>query len=205
MFTNNRLRNTILLNLSLFVSTLVYANQTVYEWRDSKGELHFSDTPHQGAKQIEIEDAQTYDSSSSKTITQDTKNTSKEIPQEKSSAYSLLEILTPSEESTLRNDTGIIDVMIKVEPELKDSDQFQLIYDDKPYGQPQQQNVFTVSDVYRGSHTLKVQVINASGQIIKSSQEITFYMQRPMVNQNPTVNPNKIPKQAPRVKQIKRR
>ena len=187
--------------LCLFLCLTCYANQTVvYEWKDSKGELHFSDKPHQGAKKIRIKMPQTYKAESIPLI-KETTTINKTPTKVNVNNYSLLEILTPSAGSTLKNNTGMVDVMVNVKPKLHDGDKIQLSYDGQSFGLGQKDSVFNLTNVYRGSHTIKIRIINKDGNVLKTSKTITFYMQRILINQNNNLNnSNIIRQQGPQIR-----
>lgn len=165
-----------------FVLAPSFANQTVYKWVDSNGELHFSDQPHSGAKKIEVKEVQTVkELPIPKTSTP---QTPKVDPVLKGS-YKSLVITYPTEQLTIRNNSGVIPINYKIEPELQKDDKIQLIFDGKKAGPPQNTQMFQLKSVFRGSHTVSLQVVNKAQKTLLSSPTVTFYMQRPLVSQNP--------------------
>lgn len=49
--------------------------------------------------------------------------------------------------------------------------------------------VFEINGMYRGSHTLAAEVVDAEGNVIDSSEPITIYVFRPRVGMVPGTAP----------------
>ncbi|CEG56714.1 DUF4124 domain-containing protein [Legionella fallonii] len=152
----------------------------VYTWTDSQGVVHFSDTPHQGAEKIDIPDSQTY-SPPTPTPKQEIAPATHDNIDDNGHSYTKVAIREPSNQATIRNPQGYTVVSVEVEPQLADGDKLQLIYDGSPLGDPQPNTVFELNGMYRGSHTIAIQVVNANGKVLITSDTITIYMQQPRV------------------------
>lgn len=164
----------------LLFSTLTHAE--IYKWVDSNGSVHFSDTPQRGAEKINIPEAQTFSSPppalpSAKTVAVDNRS--------EKSRYRSIQIVEPENQLTIRNNQGAIAVSVQLEPDLYPGDQMQLLYDGNPLGPAQTSHLFQINNMFRGSHTISVQVINSEGKIQATSDSITVYVMRPRVNMVP--------------------
>ncbi len=177
----------LLFCLAAIVSNGSYASQKVYQWRDKSGELHFSDVPHEGAKTIEIQEPQTYQAPTYSN-TSETSDESKN-PQKQKAIGKTISVVSPRNQSTIRNGTGELMVNLEVSPKLTKGETVQLLFDSKSNIPPQKVLTFKLKNVYRGSHTLSANVLDKSGKVIASSDTITIYMQRPIVHQNQIKNP----------------
>lgn len=173
-----------LLILAILVSGAVYAG--IYKWTDENGIVHFSDTPHPGAVPVDlptqdIPAGQSPDGGNvSSGVNKEPPNSDAE--QEKNArGYTLLGISEPKNEATIRNNQGYIPVIIEINPELKQGDLLQIIFDAEPLGKPQASMIFALNNVKRGSHTIAVEALDADGNVLNTSDEITIYMQRPRV------------------------
>ncbi len=170
--------NKLCIALSLMmVICISYAD--IYKWVDSQGNVHFSDTPHPGAEKLNIPDAQTYSppvpqSTEPEQLTPTNSDTHKPT-------YTKIAITQPDNEATIRNNQGAIAVTAEVDPDLLPGDKVQLIFDGSPLGEPQTNLLFQLSGIYRGSHTIAVQVIDADGVAVETSEPITVFMFRPRV------------------------
>lgn len=160
------------------------SNAEIYTWTDSQGAVHFSDTPHPGAKKMNIPDAQGYSTPQPKSQT----NPQIEKKENKSQqqTYTKLTIVQPENQATIRNNQGYIVVATEIIPDLVPGDKLQLLFDGTPIGEPQTALLFQLNGIYRGSHTIAVQVIDENGNALMTSEPITIFMHRPRVGNNGT-------------------
>ncbi len=167
------------LGISLILLTCASYAQ-VYTWTDSQGVVHFSDTPHPGAEKIQIPEPQTF-SPSTPTPKQEIAPANHNNMNESEHSYTKVVIREPENQATIRNPQGYAVVSVEVAPQLSEGDKLQLIYDGSPLGDPQPNTVFELNGMYRGSHTIAVQVVNADGKVLITSDTVTIYMQQPRV------------------------
>ena len=164
--------------LLLIMSLLIPAYATsakVYVWRDESGVLVFSDSPKPGAEEIEINTANQNISPSIDTSILDIK------PQKLDDKFEV-DIIRPTNNSTIRDNTGSVHVSGRIKPVFKQGLSIQLFVDDVPYNAPQTHSMFALRDIERGEHQIKLVLLNAKGKVIASSKPVTFYMHRASVN-----------------------
>jgi len=149
----------------------------IYKWTDSQGVVHFSDTPHTGAEKIDALQAQSYSTPapSAQPAAQ------KHVIKKKQESYIKVAITQPTDQATIRNNQGYVVVTADVEPKLFPGNKAQIVFDDKPQGIPQSNLTFQLNGIYRGSHTIAVQILGANGKVLKTSPSITIFMHRPRV------------------------
>lgn len=160
----------------------------IYKWVDRQGNVHYSDTPHQGAEVINIPEMQ----SDTKQIPVTTPSSSEEREQQntiKLKRQYNVTIIQPENGATIRNNQGHVKVIAQVEPNLISDDKLQILYDGTLLGEPQKTLEFEVNDMYRGSHTLEVQIVDNEGNVINNSDPITIYVFRPRVGMVPGTRP----------------
>ncbi|WP_367607198.1 DUF4124 domain-containing protein [Legionella sp. W05-934-2] len=158
------------------------AEAKIYRWTDSSGQVHFTDQPRPGAEQIDLPPIQTYSPPEpSKEATNDDDQSDSANDDEVSPGYKVLSIVQPTPEATIRNNQGLVPILVELEPKLRKNDKVQLIYDGKPIGDPQNTTTFTLTNVFRGSHTVSVQVLSDKGAVLNTSETVTFHMHRPRV------------------------
>lgn len=168
-----------LVQIALLMLIICAANAQIYKWTDSKGNVHFTDVPHDGAEQIKLPESQTY---SAPVVPVDTvKETLETEEKAKQRTYTKVLITQPDNEATIRNNQGYVEITVQLEPELTPGDLVQLLIDGSPVGEPQAGLSFQVSGIDRGAHTVGVQVVTAAGTVISSSETNTFFMHRPRV------------------------
>jgi hypothetical protein len=137
----------LLLLLSLLVAPV---NAAVYKWTDSSGQVHYTDQRKEGAQPVDLPEPSVYTPVPVPSATQSPGTGAGDAAV---SDYDLLEVSTPTEGESIRNNEG------KIPGELSTTGA-------------------TLSNLNRGSHSLKARVIDASGQELISSQPVTFHLRR---------------------------
>ncbi len=148
----------------------------IYVWRNEKGVLVFSDSPRAGAEEVKTKPGNVIQSSTSV----DTKVLDI-TPQEVAEQYEI-SINTPKNNATIRDNTGSIYIAGSIEPRFKAGLEVQLILDGKPQQKPQKHSMFSLRDIDRGKHKIKMLLLDEKGKVIASSTPVTFYMHRTSSN-----------------------
>ena len=154
----------------------------IYRWVDSNGEVHFSDQPRTGAEKLNLPSAQTYSPPQATTGNENSNTNTNNDAKKAPFTYKLVKIIQPQADETLRNNQGMVSVAVELEPGLRKSDKVQLVFDGKDIGNPENSTVITLTNVLRGSHTVAVNVLSSEGNVISTSDSVTFFMHRPRVN-----------------------
>lgn len=157
--------------------TLTHANQTIYQWTDKNGELHFSDQPVHGAEKRVLKEVQNYQAPKNHKAQQASQN-----EKDKTVKYSQVTFASPSDNATFRNASNTLSASLSIEPKLNEKHKIQFYLDDKPAGQPKNETNYIYQDVYRGTHTISASIINENGNVIESTKSITVFMHPPRVN-----------------------
>ncbi len=163
--------------LGITLAAPVHPNTAkIYVWRNEKGVLVFSDSPRPGAEEVKTKPGNVIQSSTSvDTKVLDIK------PQQTTEKYEI-SINTPKNNATIRDNTGSIYIAGGIKPRFKVGLEVQLILDDKPYQKPQKHSMFSLRDIDRGEHKIKMLLLNEEGKVIASSIPVTFYMHRASTN-----------------------
>ena len=161
----------------------------VYRWVDADGQAHYTDRPQPGAERIAIEVGPKGSkgsrsgagaSSSISTQTQDDETTSPVV------SYQSLTITTPAQEQVLWNIEGQLETTAAVDPPLQ-PDHALRFYLDGRMAQAEPGTTRTrYSEVVRGEHLLRVEVVDASGQTLATSPTSKFFVRQ-------TAIPNPVP------------
>lgn len=177
------MKKTLLFSL-LLVPALV--NAEIYQWIDSSGNTAYGDHPPDGvvATPLNVQPAQTFTtppmSESAKDAVSPDEN---EAPVDEDQAgpvkYTKLQIISPKDDEPVRSNNGALTIQMGSYPELavKAGDQFQVVMDGQPVMTTSVSTV-VLQNVDRGTHQLQVQIIDANGQVRKSSPAIKFHMLR---------------------------
>lgn len=166
------------------------AHAQIYKWIDSQGVVHFSDKPHPGSEQIIIPNVPGYSPPVGQNTGSQQNQEQQSTAQEEQNQYTKIAIIQPLNEATIRNNQGFVLVAVEMEPALADGDNLQLVFDGAPMGEPQPNLVFQLNGIYRGKHTLAVQIINSEGEVLLTSENITIFMHRPRVGMVPGTRRN---------------
>ncbi|MER2491669.1 DUF4124 domain-containing protein [Catenovulum sediminis] len=170
--------NKMALAFSLLVSSnYLYSTSKVYVYRNADGVLVFSDKPHPSAEEIspksKIESIPAVNTSLDSSNTRSANN-------DKQVEYTV-KVIQPQDKATIRDNTGAVYVATQVVPTYQADMKVRLLLDGQEAMPPQSRSVFMLKNVYRGEHTLKIELIDSNGKVIASSKPRTFYMHRASV------------------------
>ncbi|MCJ8322125.1 MAG: DUF4124 domain-containing protein [Colwellia sp.] len=167
----------IALSLVISLTIPVLATSTkIYVWRNEEGVLVFSDSPRAGAEEVKLKSNSTIvPSMNMETSLLDIK------PKELDNSYEVV-ITQPINNTTIRDNTGSIFISGGIKPVFQRGFKIQLYVDGKAYKKPQTHTLFSLKNIDRGEHQLKMDLIDKEGKVIASSKLTTFYMHRASVN-----------------------
>ena len=155
-----------------------------WTWVDAEGQVHFSDRPVPGARQVELSGAQGFGAPAARPAPA-APTVARSQPTPGPAPYRAINITSPAEQQTLWNIGTMLTVEIEMDPPLSTAHRMDVIFD----GQRRNLNTaslqVTLPDVFRGAHTLQAVVIDASGTEVMRSPTRNF-----VVQQNSIQNPN---------------
>ncbi|MCT8468879.1 DUF4124 domain-containing protein [Chromohalobacter canadensis] len=94
-------------------------------------------------------------------------------------AYERLAIAAPGNETTLPTGAaGDTQVRVAITPELRETDKLRMVIDGEVNGPARHATTFSVTELVRGEHTLRAEVVDAEGRVRQRSAPITLYVQR---------------------------
>ena len=153
------------------------ASADVWRWVDENGTVHFSDTPVEGAEQIDVSEARRTTGARVGTPPpgrggQD----SDDETDEAAFAYESFEIASPGAEETLWNLEGVLNVSLALNPPLQSGHQVRVYFDGTP--RLVQGTSFTLEEVWRGVHNIQTEVLDEPGRLMIRTQPNRFYVQQ---------------------------
>ncbi|MEZ5497957.1 MAG: DUF4124 domain-containing protein [Steroidobacteraceae bacterium] len=174
------------LTLAAAMTLAVVADAGIYRWVDANGVVHYSDRPTEGAQKVEVQ-VQTYKAPpppANATPAQPSNPGANNAPLARS-----CEISSPGADEALIN-VNTVTVGVRIEPAPL-SGQFVQIYLDgrRVDGLSPTGTSFTLSPVYRGTHTVSAVLMDANGGTLCRSAAVTFHVRQPSL-----LAPNRRPK-----------
>lgn len=159
-----------------------FAGQTVWKWVDEKGVTHFSDQPVPGATKMEL-------NSSSRSSAEPAPSSYTPPPQTARSAgpaYSRFVIESPQQDESIVNTGGKVSVRLATTPAISAGHNVSLYLDGARVEDfPAYATAHDLSDVPRGTHTLKAVVSDQQGSVLQESPTTTFHVRQESVAKPP--------------------
>ena len=148
----------------------------IYKHVNEQGEVVYSDTPAQGAEKMKLPEIQSYTPPKVPLVRPD------DVPLE-SEIYGALEFIKPLDKSTIRNNLGVIELQLGIDPALKvrENHRIQFYLDNERYGPLVDTTSIMMSNIERGEHTLSASVLDESGTVIIASKPVTVFVKRESV------------------------
>lgn len=109
----------------------------------------------------------------------------------KAPAYTLLRILIPEPDATIRDAAGNVIVTATLEPALQEGHLFRLVMDGKVVGEANRSPVFSLENVDRGTHQIAIEIIDPTGRTLERTPSQPFHMKRISLAQKRLANPCK--------------
>ena len=155
-----------------------------WTWVDADGQVHFSDRPVAGARQVELPGAQGFSAPAARPAPA----TPAGAPPTQGTArapYRTFNISSPTEQQTLWNIGAVLNVQIEVDPPLTAAHRVDVILDGQRRNLNTARLELTLPDVFRGAHTLQAVVIDSTGAEVMRSPTRNFIVQQNSI-QNPS-------------------
>jgi len=148
-----------------------------YKWIAPDGSVSFSDhPPHPDAEKVPLSDTQTFTPAP---ITPPKPTVKPDTEIEETTSYSSVAIIQPAHDESIRDNTGNITVTVTIDPKLRIKRGHKVTIElDGAVITTTTSGQATLSNVDRGSHTLRATIIDADGKTLSSSSESTFHLHR---------------------------
>ena len=167
------------------------ASGQIYQYHDSQGNLYFTDKPTEGATKVEIKEPKISPVDPNldappkvPTMPLMTVNP-EEIIKKEQQYYTVLNIVTPVPDETVRNNVGLVDVTIDFQPELRGGDRVVLTMDGRSVGESTGARQFTLQNVDRGAHVLQFKIVDSTGKQLGASSPVTVFVHRARLGKPP--------------------
>jgi Domain of unknown function (DUF4124) len=168
---------TALLSMSLALSA---SAAELWRWRDADGVMHYSDRPVQGAERIDVQMTQKSTGAIPARSPQVTEGRP-EVPAPESENYTRCAVASPTDQQVF-NAVSAVNARIDIEPGLQRGHKLQVFLNGSAFVDwPATQFAYTLVDLYRGSYTLSVRVIDANGRALCTGSTVNFHVRQPSV------------------------
>jgi hypothetical protein len=163
-----------LLLLCITLTFLTSVSAEVYRSLDDDGNVIYTDKPSPDAEEIKIDEVQTISPPPVKDF--------EYTPPEKSAitSYTKVEISSPANDQVFTGSLGDVTVSVLILPALNTAlgDRLILHMDGKKQADSTSTS-FSFTNLDRGTHTVKVDVVDREGKPLKSSAPVSFTIHRP--------------------------
>jgi hypothetical protein len=161
----------ILLLLLILVACPLLAKD-VYKVTTPDGEVIYSDTYIPGAERMRVSGSK---SSSGKSADSNNKAVGTFA---EGSIYTSFEIMQPENEQTIRSDEGNVSVGLLLTPGLAEGDSLQVFIDGTRIDGEMRSTQFILKGLGRGSHSLKINVVDDQGSIQAEAPSVVFHLRK---------------------------
>ncbi|MDD1795679.1 DUF4124 domain-containing protein [Enterovibrio makurazakiensis] len=152
-----------------------------YRWVDENGTLHLSDSKPEFSVNVEV----LIQPNTANTHSPETPPTPPTPPTPDAPAIaSHIKLLSPINEATLRNNQGNINIELSTDLPLGKDQRVRAVIDGKPQ-KPQRNLQIELVNIDRGSHTIKVQLLQ-DGKVIADSSSVTVFLHRAIQQKAPS-------------------
>ncbi len=162
------------------MSLALCSQAAIYKWVDSRGEVHYSDTPTRDAEEIKLSDPTIYTpagvGSGNSSSAQQAGTTA---PQK--SNYSSFVILSPNNNEVVQANGGSVTIRFQTQPELQTGHYIQAVLDGKILDQRVTGTVLQLTNVQRGAHMLHASIHDAAGRLLSRSNIVQFFVHQTSV------------------------
>lgn len=161
----------------LLILGLVFASAVsaaTYKWVDKDGNVHYSDTPVEGAERVDLPEPMVFSAPEAS----DGRRTKTEEPAEEDAAgYTEFRFISPVQEQVFWAAGGEISVQMAVQPALRPGHEIRLYLDGTLSANPDGLAA-TLAGVWRGAHTLRAVIVDASGATVATAGPVTFHVKQ---------------------------
>lgn len=150
----------------------------VYRWVDPTGQVHYSDQPGIGAKEVELREPTVYTPVQTTPAPTTSGGVAGQDKPAESVNYQSMVITAPANDESIRSNEGMVSVAVELEPALFKGHKVRVYLDGTPASGELATTSITLQNVDRGTHTLQAGVIDGQGKELIRGPSVTFHMLR---------------------------
>ncbi|MEM7254075.1 MAG: DUF4124 domain-containing protein [Pseudomonadota bacterium] len=180
------MRFSCLLAASVLFATV--ADAQVYRIQNPDGTVSFSDRPAAGAEKVDVKPVQTY-SLPRKEVPEpkplaaadESGETPPPSPTAAAVPYTRIDVVSPRNDAAMRNNSGTVLVGIHLDPPLQEGHKLNILLDGSARVEGTTDTAVSLTEVSRGTHSVRAVVVDASGAELASSTAVSFHLLRASV------------------------
>ena len=156
------------------------ASQTIYKVTDKNGQITYTDIAPESSEHT-VEKYTVQNPNSALPVVSETA-APRIAPAPESAVPQYVTLISiPADGTTIPMGPGNFMVEANISPQLGTSERLQLEIDGTPFGPPQQQAHWQLTNIFRGTHGLRVMRLDESGSTVDTSEISTVFVLRPSV------------------------
>lgn len=173
-----------LLKSGLIVITLVtcaVAHADIYKSTDIHGNVTYTDKPDKSSKPVDVRSTNSIPAVKAPKL--DKNEAESSLAADDTVNYRSVSIVEPADDSGIEHGPGNFTVRASSKPKLAEDHALQLYLDGAAYGKANTSGSFALTNIDRGTHELRVSVVDSAGKALKNSKPIKVHVFRPSVLQ----------------------
>ena len=164
----------------LFLLSLTLCSQAaIYKWVDSRGVVHYSDTPTRDAEEIQPSETTIYTPTGAASANSRNQNSAERPPERVN--YSSFVIIAPGSNEVVRAVDGRIAIVFQSQPGLKAGHYIMPVLDGRILDQRLTGTVLELEDMARGGHMVHASIHDAAGRLLARSNIVQFFVRQETV------------------------
>jgi Domain of unknown function (DUF4124) len=167
---------------------------TTYVRVEKDGTKTYSDRPIPGGQAIDLQPAQTYSAPPPGVSAESQRPREEQLLQQTDDFRYQSCTVTPENETTFQNPEAVV-ITVSTNPPLRPGDVITMTVDGQPAGAPNSLS-YTMSPVYRGTHTVGLNVANPNGKAVCNFTSV-FHVHQPGLNSPARQSPPRAPRPVP--------
>lgn len=168
----------------------VNSTAAVYKTTDAEGNVEFTDVPPNRGSSAESTESTESTESIESTVELPASNvytpdvparavvpTREEPAEAPAFNYQSVAIVSPENDSAVRENAGNVTIVTQVEPGLQEGHSIQVVLDGQPWPDTARGSL-RLTNIDRGTHTISAQIVDESNQVLLTSAPVTFHLLR---------------------------
>jgi hypothetical protein len=164
----------------LLALALTPLSAKVYKWVDAEGNVQYSDKPVEGAETVKVPKSNIY----TPAPIPDSEDQPGAGTDATDGSYTTFSIAEPENDQTIRSNEGQVRISFFIEPTLYEGDKIALYLDGQKMKGEHTTMRLSLTNLERGTHTLKAEVLSAEGEQRASAKPVVFHLRKASIKKS---------------------